>query len=125
MSMDQTILILDDQPDITGLFEDYIAMSCEVNIITSNVPAEAMGIVESTKLCLIVTDHLMPGMSGIQFVRSIRGSQGINKACPVIIFTGMETEVKNELEGLIENVTVLDKLSKIDEIVEVVGKFID
>jgi CheY-like chemotaxis protein len=48
---------------------------------------------------LVITDHLMPGMSGSEFVRRLRGT---HPAVPVLVISGM-AEAEQEYVGL--NVT--------------------
>ena len=45
---------------------------------------------------LVVTDHLMPGMTGAEFVRELRGT---NPTLPVLVISGLE-EAEEEYEGL-------------------------
>ncbi|WP_433969843.1 response regulator [Tunturiibacter gelidiferens] len=47
----------------------------------------------------MITDHVMPGMNGADFVRSLRKT---NPAVPVLVISGLE-EAEDEYEGL--NVT--------------------
>ena len=45
---------------------------------------------------LVITDHVMPGMSGAQFVRELRTQ---HKDIPVLVISGME-EAEDEYHGL-------------------------
>ena len=45
---------------------------------------------------LIITDHIMPGMSGAQFVREVRG---FDKEVPVLVISGM-AEAEDEYGDL-------------------------
>ena len=48
---------------------------------------------------LVITDHLMPGMTGAEFVRELRAKQS---TLPVLVISGLE-EAESEYEGM--NVT--------------------
>ena len=48
---------------------------------------------------LVITDHLMPGMTGAEFVRELRASHA---TLPVLVISGLE-EAEGEYEGM--NVT--------------------
>ena len=45
---------------------------------------------------LVITDHFMPGMNGVEFVRQLRK---IHPRLPVMVISGLD-EVENEYEGL-------------------------
>lgn len=45
---------------------------------------------------LVITDHIMPGMSGSEFVRQLRA---MKPELPVLVISGME-EAEQEYEGL-------------------------
>jgi CheY-like chemotaxis protein len=45
---------------------------------------------------LVITDHLMPGMTGAEFVRKLRGT---HPALPVMVISGMD-EAEAEYEGM-------------------------
>ncbi len=51
----------------------------------------------------MITDHLMPGMSGSEFVRALRRT---HPTLPVLVISGLE-EAEQEYTGL--NVTVPDE----------------
>ncbi len=54
---------------------------------TNDFPAE---------ICMVITDHMMPGMTGAEFVRALREK---HKDLPVLVISGLE-EAENEYEGL-------------------------
>jgi CheY-like chemotaxis protein len=45
---------------------------------------------------LVITDHLMPGMTGSEFVRELRT---FNRDLPVLVISGLE-EAEDEYEGM-------------------------
>ena len=48
------------------------------------------------EIALVVTDHLMPGMTGAEFVRALREK---HKDLPVLVISGLE-EAEDEYQGL-------------------------
>jgi CheY-like chemotaxis protein len=48
------------------------------------------------EICLVITDHLMPGMTGAEFVRELRRS---HPSLPVLVISGLE-EAADEYDGL-------------------------
>ena len=49
-----------------------------------------------TSICAVITDHIMPGMSGSQFVREVRKFQ---PALPIMVISGLE-EAEQEYAGM-------------------------
>ena len=45
---------------------------------------------------LVITDHFMPGMNGVEFVRQLRQT---HPSLPVMVISGLD-EAENEYEGL-------------------------
>lgn len=45
---------------------------------------------------LVITDHIMPGMNGSEFVRELRG---IHRDIPVLVISGME-EAEEKYQGM-------------------------
>jgi len=68
----------------------------------------------ASRLGVIVTDHVMPGASGADFVRELRR---INSHVPVIVVTGM-AEAEQEYDAL--NVTFLQKPCPPPELIQAV-----
>lgn len=79
-----TLLIIDDEPDILdGLklaLEDLVDF-----VVLSSDAHHALEILENIDVNCIISDINMPGMSGVDFLKSIR-SRGNN--LPFIFFTG-------------------------------------
>ena len=49
-----------------------------------------------THIDLVITDHFMPGMNGVEFVRQLRET---HPKLPVMVISGLD-EAENEYEGL-------------------------
>lgn len=97
--MSRRVLLIDDSPlqlrvreavlRDAGL-EVYIATSAESGLALLRTP------VIGDSIGVVVTDHLMPGVAGPEFVRLLRAT---NADLPVIVITGLP-EVEDEYEGL-------------------------
>ncbi len=92
--MAYSVLILDDDADfnslLTDIFEqaDYIVTSIED-------PIEAVEVFRDTDYDLVVTDHKMPGMTGAEFMKTIKG---MKREVPVIMVSGyLENDTIREL----------------------------
>ena len=92
-----TVLIVDDEPDMLW----FIAQTCQprgFNTLTAGSGMEALKIVQECgeKLDLVLLDLKMPGMGGIEVLKSIRKH---HPELPVIIVTAVH-EKKEECEKL-------------------------
>jgi len=82
-----TILIVDDEPDIVNLTEKFLKLG-EFDTITSNNAKEAMKMVEENydKIALILLDIMMPGRSGYSVLEEIKNNEKY-KDILVVLFT--------------------------------------
>ncbi|MFW9940983.1 MAG: two-component system response regulator [Candidatus Thorarchaeota archaeon] len=87
MSQKNTILIVDDEPDIVNLTEKFLKLG-EFDTITSNNAKEAMKMVEENydKIALILLDIMMPGRSGYSVLEEIKNNERY-KDILVVLFT--------------------------------------
>ena len=100
------LLLIDDDPVQLGVREAVLRRAgFTVSIATT---AEgAMAVMRSQPLAdnlrVIITDHIMPGATGAEFVRALRL---VNPVVPVIVVSGLP-EIDTEYQGL--NVRFLSK----------------
>jgi CheY-like chemotaxis protein len=97
------ILIVDDEPDVL----DYLAAVFEDNdyeTVTAADGLEAFDLAQETQPDLITLDITMPGQSGLQTYRDIKGVSKL-KTIPVVIITASadsREQFLNLLDGLPE-----------------------
>ncbi len=92
------VLLIDDSPLQLRVREAILRdAGFEVCIATSAESAEALlrTPIGST-VGAVVTDHILPGASGAEFVRRLRQ---VNPQVPVIVISGLP-EVESEYDGL-------------------------
>ena len=100
------LLLIDDDPVQLSTREAVLRHAgFAVSIATTAEGALAVMKSEplASSLRLIITDHVMPGATGAQFVRALRA---VNSTVPVIVVSGMP-EIESEYQGL--NVRFLPK----------------
>jgi CheY-like chemotaxis protein len=83
MSAQRHILIVDDEPDIRDLLRRVLGGGrCAVE--TAGSGAEALTLLAADTFDLIVTDNLMPGMSGVVLAKEVKARF---PALPVVMFS--------------------------------------
>ena len=108
-----TILVVEDDPDMRG----YLAkeLSEQYNVLVAANGKDALELVESHRIDLIVSDIMMPGIDGIALCNQIKST---TEYChiPVILLTaavGMETRIETleaGADGYIEKPFAIDLL---------------
>lgn len=83
--MPQTILIVDDEEIITYSLSMQLSLSTNLKIITSNNPINALKELQNNDIDLVISDYLMPGMNGIDFLTEVKK---INEDITLILLTG-------------------------------------
>lgn len=79
-----SVLVVDDEEVTRGVLESYLASDGH-SVVTAVDAEKAIGCLADAKFDLLITDHAMPGMNGVQLaaaVREMRAGQ------PVILVTG-------------------------------------
>jgi len=93
------ILLLDDNA-VQAATRQTILKRAGYFVIAALNPANALEHFQNGEfpndIALVITDHLMPGMSGVQFVRALRKS---HPSLPVLVISGLE-EAEQEYDEL-------------------------
>ena len=92
--MNETILVVDDEPKILQLAKDYLVEN-GFKVLTSGDGVQALAIARQEKPDLIVLDLMLPGMDGLDVCRSIRRESDV----PIIMLTARAEEA-DQLIGL-------------------------
>jgi two-component system KDP operon response regulator KdpE len=92
--MPDRILIIDDEPQITRVLR--AALSAQgYDVRTANDPEEGLQVFKDWPPDLVITDLMMPGMSGVEVTRAIR----THAATPVVILSVRDHE-RTKVEAL-------------------------
>ena len=96
---ENTILLVDDNA-IQAATRQTILKRAGYSVHTALNPARALEMLRDDARPLdvgaVITDHIMPGMNGAEFVRELRTMM---PSMPVIVISGLE-EAEDEYEGL-------------------------
>jgi len=92
--MKKTILVVDDEPKITRLAQDYLEKS-GFAVLTSGDGQQALAIIRQERPDLIVLDLMLTGLDGLDVCRAIRRESDV----PIIMLTARAEEA-DQLIGL-------------------------
>jgi len=85
--MSQTILVVDDEPQIVRLVRAYLE-EAGFRVVTASDGEQALYVARHEKPDLVVLDVLMPRMDGLEFTRRVRGERDL----PIIMLTARAEE---------------------------------
>lgn len=93
------LLLIDDNP-VQLRIRETVLRDAGFDVTVATTAASALALLRSEtntgSVGAIITDHVMPGASGADFVRELRK---VNREVPVIVVSGM-AEAEEEYEGL-------------------------
>ena len=92
--MAERILVVDDETQITRVLRASLSAQ-RYDVRTANDPEEALRLFEEWKPDLLITDLVMPGMSGIDLCRAIRR----RSRTPILVLSVREQE-QSKVEAL-------------------------
>ena len=91
------ILVVEDEPDIRELLDFAISRS-GFSVIEAETAEDALKVLDRGTPELIIIDWMLPGMSGVEFAKRVRGNPN-TKNIPIIMLTAKSDE-SNKLKGL-------------------------
>jgi two-component system chemotaxis response regulator CheY len=120
------ILLVDDNHHMRTLLAEVLRAVGVREIFEAGEGAEAMRILRESPVDIIVTDLVMPGLDGLEFVRLLRNSQDSpNQLAPVIVISGRstlkavrETRDAGANEFLAKPITARGVIDRIHQVVE-------
>lgn len=92
--MPERILVIDDEPQITRVLRNSLSAQ-RYDVRTANDPEEGLRVFAEWDPDLVITDLMMPGISGVEICRAIRA----RGTTPVLVLSVREHE-RNKVEAL-------------------------
>ncbi|OUR97912.1 hypothetical protein A9Q84_06875 [Halobacteriovorax marinus] len=118
---DKIVLIVDDEEKLVELTADLIeAMGHEVEVHTSSEKALVSFCANPQNYKLVITDHTMPGLSGVDLILKIRE---YSLDIPCILTTGAVLSEVEELFSADPNLTYLKKPYRRANLQELLEKY--
>ena len=93
-NMPGRILVIDDEPQITRVLRASLSAQ-GFDVRTANEPEEGLQVFKDWPPDLVVTDLMMPGMSGVEVCRAIR----VHSAVPILVLSVRDHE-RSKVEAL-------------------------
>ncbi len=90
---ERIILVVDDEDNICRALRWTLRRE-GYHVITANDPARALELLKVTKVDMVISDHLMPDMTGLELLKTVRTR---HPDCVRIMLTGhadMQTAIK-------------------------------
>lgn len=84
------ILVVEDEPDIRKLVQYNLAQD-HYKVIEAESGDQALKIIQRDKPSLVILDLMMPGMSGLEVCRTLRGQEATAKL-PILMLTAKAGE---------------------------------
>lgn len=82
------IVVVDDDADVRDLIETTLGLDGHDIRPVTDGPA-ALAAIGAARPDLLITDHVMPGMTGLELARAVRAEAG-TADLPIILLTGTE-----------------------------------
>lgn len=107
------ILTVDDEDSITEIVKEFIELAGTAEVVVENDPGAAIHKLKNVRFDLIITDHHMPGHTGIDILELARTAGNQNYDTPVVFLTAMETDTHKELQKKYKDVSIFNKVDNL------------
>jgi len=101
----QTILAIDDEPDMLRLIERIVTSKSPYSLTTTNNSLEVPDLLENNDFDLIVTDLKMPGMSGLDILKYVKQNKRREKVIIITAFGSYDTVMEALALGVFDYIT--------------------
>jgi DNA-binding NtrC family response regulator len=101
----QRILAVDDEVHMLRLLERIISEKTPYSIVTTNSSLEVPKLLERERFDLILTDLKMPGMDGLDILRTVRDQGRDEEIIILTAFGSLETAIEALSNGVFDYVT--------------------
>jgi CheY-like chemotaxis protein len=103
------IMVVDDEPQITKLLRLILLENFDCEVETYNDPREAFKRMQEKNFDAITLDHRMPKFTGMEIVKALRCTDGLNQNTRIMLISGFREEAESLHFDLLEEVIFLEK----------------
>ncbi|MCW8931383.1 MAG: PAS domain S-box protein [Gammaproteobacteria bacterium] len=119
----QTILIIEDEPDIAHILSTMLQQEGYQTNIAYN-GEEALKLLDNETYTAVTLDLVLPDMNGLDIIKKIRNQPNTSKL-PIIVISAKMQEGKLEINGDFSNIEWLAKPIKQELLINRLEEFID
>ena len=91
------ILCVEDDETYLRLRKAVLAQAGYV-VFSANTPSEAMQILRKAPVCLVISDHMLRGSTGIALAQEMKK---IKPEVPIVLYSGSAPETMQHVDGFI------------------------
>ncbi len=114
------ILIVDDEVEIINTLTRYLELDDHYEIESVTDPAKALEKVNKDKIHIVLTDIMMPGMSGIELLEQIKTIDGLTQVIMMTAFSTIDRVVECLEKGANDYILKpFDDLAEVQNIIDV------
>jgi len=100
------ILIVDDVPSMVSIMKAFLKDVGFIRLATANGGTEALKKMDRTKFDLVICDWNMPGLSGLEILKTIKADESFQSTAFMMVTASSEMEkvkeaVENGIDGYI------------------------
>ncbi|MDD9311902.1 response regulator [Cytobacillus firmus] len=118
------ILIAEDEEILRMLIADTLEDG-DFEVDEAEDGEEALKLLEKKQFDLVILDYMMPGLTGLDVIRKIRGEQALNKEVKILMLSakGQQNEQEEVLKAgadyfMVKPFSPLQLFEKVGEIVD-------
>lgn len=82
------VLCVDDEPDLLTILRLFLSAD-GFEVMTALNATQALQLIEEQRPDIIITDHAMPGISGLELCRTLR-KRAETREIPIILYSGRD-----------------------------------
>jgi CheY-like chemotaxis protein len=112
-----TVLIVDDEPDILDLLRDVLE-SEGLTVFTASNGRAALYLIQRSPVALVLTDWMMPHVSGIDLARQLRSNPATTTIPLLLMSAAMPQHISDMFAA------VIHKPFALDTVIELVREFL-
>ena len=109
----KAILYVDDDSDLLLLIKKFIEQHEDIHVHTCTSVQQALEILKTTSIDLVISDFVMPDTTGLQFYQMLKVKAEYTEI-PFILFTGSKKDSLDQNLLKMEDILVIEKAHVFD-----------
>ncbi|MFL5346077.1 MAG: ATP-binding protein [Hyalangium sp.] len=106
----KVVLVVDDEEALLDVFSSVLS-ELGHTVLSAHAGDEALGLAQAHQPDLIISDHMMPGMTGVEFLRSVRGDERLADT-PFILVSAAQPQGAHEANAYLPKPVSLETFER-------------